>query len=99
MCPVPARQNLTSPLTCPTGLMSQIERVGSNPPFDQSFRVDVAIFKFWIFFFNVDNLFYIIVLVYVICTNVNSWFLTSANLKCLNYLKFWQYRRKEGGHV
>ena len=38
-------------------------------------------------------MFSIIVLVYVICTNINSLFLTSANFKCLNYLRFWQYRR------
>ena len=92
-CPVPARQNLTSPLTCKTGFQSKIKRVGSNPPFDQSFRVVLPFSNVEIFLKNFNNLFSIIVLVYVICTNINSLFLTSANFKCLNYLRFWQYRR------
>ena len=44
-CPVPARQNLTSPLTCQTGLPSQIERVGSNPLFAQNLTSEVSLAK------------------------------------------------------
>ena len=44
-CPVPARQNLTSPLTCQTGLQSQIERVGSNPLFAQNLTSEVSLAK------------------------------------------------------
>ena len=44
-CPVPARQNLTSPLTCQTGLPSQIERVGSNPLFAQNLTSELSLAK------------------------------------------------------
>ena len=44
-CPVPARQNLTSPLTCQTGLQSQIERVGSNPLFAQNLTSELSLAK------------------------------------------------------
>ena len=45
MCPVPTRQNLTSPLTCQTGLPSHIERVGSNPLFAQNLTSEVSLAK------------------------------------------------------